>query len=159
MGTSAIIALYNEGKYDYIYCKYDGYLSKVGFYLLEYYKDIDKIKSMISLGDLVGIGKEIGSKHNISFMERFKNFAEGKPDPEDWCFFILRDKMENVVYYEHAEHKTKSVSTKEELISNCSSSFLYLYENNCWHIMKTHHKNPRFRKLTHKMCVRNEPWY
>lgn len=59
MATRCYIGLYDGKKMEYIYCLYDGYLSHVGLYLLLCYKDLEKIKELIVLGDIHSLGNNI----------------------------------------------------------------------------------------------------
>lgn len=59
MATRSLIALQNNDKtITYIYCHNDGYLSHNGKILKEHYTDIEKIKKLLSLGDLSSLGIE-----------------------------------------------------------------------------------------------------
>jgi hypothetical protein len=64
MGTrSNIIAMTGENEWQRIYCHWDGYISHNGVILSEHYRNRDKIKQLMELGNLSVLGKEIGTKH------------------------------------------------------------------------------------------------
>lgn len=55
-----------NGKIKSIYCHFDGYLQGVGQILKKYYKDPQKVKQLIDLGDISILDKEIGTKHDFN---------------------------------------------------------------------------------------------
>lgn len=60
MGTHAAIAMkVADDKYLAIYCHWDGYKMGVGAKLKEYYTDSEKVKKLISLGNISSLGKEV----------------------------------------------------------------------------------------------------
>lgn len=57
MGTHATIAIqHKDNTIDSINCKYDGYLSHMGYILENFYNTPDKVRKLIALGELSGIG-------------------------------------------------------------------------------------------------------
>jgi hypothetical protein len=63
MSTHAAIWMRNsEGTVTGIYCHYDGYLSHVGRILQAHYNDPEKVKALISLGDISYLGNTLESK-------------------------------------------------------------------------------------------------
>ena len=71
MGThSAILRKREDGRYEGIYCHFDGYLSYNGRILKEYYSDPEKVKGLIALGDLSGLYPLLvppeGTKHSYN---------------------------------------------------------------------------------------------
>lgn len=57
MGTHATIAIrHKDNTIDSIDCNYDGYLSYTGYILENFYNTPDKVKKLIALGELSGIG-------------------------------------------------------------------------------------------------------
>lgn len=70
MSTRSRIAIKNaDGSIKSIYCHWDGYLCGVGETLLENYKDENKIKELIALGDISSLSENInppsGVKHTF----------------------------------------------------------------------------------------------
>ena len=60
MATRSLIGyLEPDGTYTAIYCHNDGYLSYNGFILLNHYNDIEKIKNLLSGGDVSSLKEEI----------------------------------------------------------------------------------------------------
>lgn len=69
MGTRSTIAiLSNDGTIKSVYAHWDGYISHNGLILFQHYQDVNKVKELISLGNLSSLGKEIkppkGIKHS-----------------------------------------------------------------------------------------------
>ncbi len=67
MGTRSRIAIKNtDGSIKSIYCHWDGYLCGVGKTLLENYKDENKIKELIALGDISSLSENINPPEGIT---------------------------------------------------------------------------------------------
>lgn len=52
MGTRSEIYYYTDGRLYRQYCQFDGYVEHVGKTLFKHYQDVNKIKKLLSLGDL-----------------------------------------------------------------------------------------------------------
>jgi hypothetical protein len=84
MATRSIIAIQDGDKHDAVYCHCDGYPSGVGATLEESYKDRNKIKELISRGDMFSLGSTIETcafytkkKEKVSFpLRELKAFAK-----------------------------------------------------------------------------------
>lgn len=61
--NSYIIVECMDGKFRRIYCHHDGYLRHNGKILQEHYATQEKAEALMALGDLSGLGPEIGVKH------------------------------------------------------------------------------------------------
>jgi hypothetical protein len=62
MGTRSNIGILNQdGIVDYIYCHYDGYIDHNGKTLNEYYNTEEKVRELISLGDMNALTETIDS--------------------------------------------------------------------------------------------------
>lgn len=88
MGTPSTIAILKKnGTVEQINAYYDGFITSTGVTLLCFYNDINKVKELISLGDLSGLNKEIhppiGVTHNF-----------GNP-ADDVTIFYGRDRGES----------------------------------------------------------------
>lgn len=88
MATRSRIGIINKGEVvaDTVYCHWDGrrYVAQI---LKLYYADVDKIRELISGGDLSSISKFIGEKHDF----------EKRNEHEDWCTYYKRDRGEENV--------------------------------------------------------------
>lgn len=121
---STISIIYNSGNVDSIYCHSDGYLSYNGIVLFNYYRDVKKVKKLISLGNLSSLDLNIEppnhSKHN------FNNREEGV------CTFYERDRGE----------KNQQSSYYKDIFEFISNGFFQEYDyifkekNQKWYILK-----------------------
>jgi len=112
---SRIGILETDGKIKSIYCHSDGYPSWNGRILLENYVNLDKIRELLSLGDLGTLGEEIGEKHQYDYKER----------PERQCTFFKRDGGANDV--EAIEHN--NLKKFFDYLNKSDQEYFYL-----WHV-------------------------
>ena len=107
----------------YVYCHFDGYtIDGVGQMLFEHYKDEEKVKELISLGD-------------ISFLE--KNIEPSKDSNHS---FYTPEKDVTVFY--HRDRKENLDNSKARKISDLKYypddmvDYIYLFENNQWYLIE-----------------------
>ena len=124
MGThSRIGKLLPNGQVRSVYCHYDGYVSGgVGEELLGHYQDETKIDALLDLGNLSGVGREIGEKQD------FMDFTAQNPN---WCLAYARDRGDK--NQEATLAKDEDSYLREE---NCS--YIYLYKNGEWWFKDTY---------------------
>jgi hypothetical protein len=66
MATRSFIGIQNpDGSVRGVYCHFDGYLEGVGSVLKSHYVDHQKVNSLVDLGGLSSLGREIGEKHDF----------------------------------------------------------------------------------------------
>ncbi len=92
MSTRSYICIENEDKtISGVYCHSDGYLTYNGAMLLDHYSDRDKVKELVSLGDLSTLLPKLhpdkDKPHSFDYEER----------QEDVCVFYGRDRGETGV--------------------------------------------------------------
>jgi len=118
MGThSRIGKLLPTGKVRSVYCHYDGYIQGgVGEDLFNHYQDESKIDALLDLGNLSGIGKEIGEKQD------FYDFPNQNPN---WCLAYGRDRNEK-------NQEATIVESEEAYLKEENASYIYLYKNGEW---------------------------
>lgn len=110
------------GKVKSIYSHFDGYLDGVGKTLKKHYTDSNKVKKLISLGDISILGPKIGKKQNFN-----------KPD-DDSVLAYGRDRGEKNV-----DAKINySVRDYLRSLENSGVDYAYLYdpEEKKWKYMK-----------------------
>lgn len=118
MGThSRIGKSLPDGKVRSIYCHYDGYVQGgVGEDLLTHYQDESKIDALLDLGNLSGIGKEIGEKQD------FYDVPNLNPN---WCLAYERDRGQK-------NQEATVNASEEEYFKEENVSYIYLYKNGEW---------------------------
>ena len=130
MATRSAIGIKHGDRIKAIYCHWDGYVEHVGFCLHTYYQDSIKVNKLISMGDVSGIGAEIGEKH------KFGNRAEYLPDGcATECTFYTRDREEDAPFKSFG---SDIVETAEEAFVNhyehSGSKYFYLYDHGVWYV-------------------------
>ena len=106
---SAIGILHSDETVIGIYCHYDGYPSHVGKVLFEHYGE-DKLKELLSLGNLSSIGPEIGVSNDFEFRD------------QNFCTFYGRDRQDQ-------NAQAKVFSSIREFMSHYNwSDYYYLYD-------------------------------
>ena len=128
MGTHSIIAIGTNGKYESIYCHWDGYPEKpgVGWILNKHYKTTKKVKKLIGLGNLSSLGRNIGVKHN------FSNYKLAKE--KGYSTFYERDRGES----NHKSLKHSSLNDLFHYTEDSNIKYLYIYnvKSNKWKYIK-----------------------
>ena len=59
MATRGHIAIKENGKYKYIYNHWDSDIEQLGVTLFKFYKDADKVRALINLGNVSSVGETI----------------------------------------------------------------------------------------------------
>lgn len=107
MATRSMIGIkYNDDNCEAIYCHWDGNFHNVGYHLHHYYKNIEKIKNLIALGDICSLHQEIDSD-----------------DPKLRTFAFCRDKHED--YRPPTKFKLEEF---HDLLNSCDCEFGYLWD-------------------------------
>lgn len=130
MATRSTISLVTEQGVTSIYCHWDGYISHNGAILLQHYTDIDRIKLLLSYGNLSVLGKYV--------IPQTKNHTFDEPEKEV-CVYYGRDRGEK-------DNEAEFFNSYKEFMNNvCRQEFNYIYRNNCWYYF-THSSN-RLKKV------------
>jgi len=121
MSTRSNIGVRNlDGTVEYIYCHFDGYPEHNGKILTENYTNINRVNELLKLGDLSVLGKFIGEKQD--FDDRVR----------DCCLAYGRDRGETGV--------SSSTSTLENLLSNTTIDYVYIFDGQYWECYDTNTK-------------------
>jgi hypothetical protein len=124
MATRGAIGIKHGLRIKAIYVHWDSYVEHVGLCLHTYYQDSIKANKLISMGDVSGIGAEIGEKH------AFGNSAEYLLDGcAIECTFYSRDRGEDAPF--------KSFASEEEFVDyyeGSGSEYFYLYDHGVWYV-------------------------
>ena len=122
MSTRSRIAIKNnDGTIKSIYCHFDGYLCGVGLMLLENYNDENRIKELISLGDISSLDVNINPPKGIT--HTFNNPCDGV------VVAYHRDRGEDFHYGNDNDEDglmNRFVDSDEE--------FLYLFKDGKWFV-------------------------
>ena len=122
-----------DGSITSVYCHWDGYPSHNGVILLENYQDPEKIKMLISLGDLSSLEKKLIPEGNV--VHSFEDPADGV------CVFYGRDRKEN------GTNCKVSANMKEfiEIADWCD--YCYIFEAGVWFVIAMHQGDKKPEKL------------
>ena len=121
MSTRSNIGVRNtDGTVEYIYCHFDGYPEHNGKILTENYTNINRVNELLKLGDLSVLGKFIGEKQDFDNRVR------------DYCLAYGRDRGETGV--------SSSTSTLENLLSNTTIDYVYIFDGDYWECYDTNTK-------------------
>lgn len=126
MSTRSAIGIKHGDRIKAIYCHYDGYVGHVGLALHTYYQDSIKVNKLISMGDMSGIGADIGEQHDFS--ERSEYLADGIATQ---CTFYDRDRGEE-------EATFTSFSSESDFVDHYEASgceYFYLYDHGVWYVL------------------------
>lgn len=122
MSTRSLIIRKNEeGKYESIYCHNDGYPECNGVILYNHYNNPERVKELISLGDMSSLHEFINP--DIRLDEH--TFDNRQPDT---CVFYGRDRGETNVDFNTLD------SLQDALKQSCCQEYAYVYENDEWRI-------------------------
>jgi hypothetical protein len=137
MSTRSTIAMQipsgpNAGKFLYIYCHSDGYLSHNGAYLLAYYRQERLIRQILKLGDLYILGACLGGEEDPPD-EALDPEVGDKPDV---CEFFHRDRGES-----RESTKAAIACDLQDLSAramNINAEYLYVFSGQetrdpCWY--------------------------
>ena len=134
MSTRSLIIRKNEeGKYESIYCHWDGYPECNGVILYNHYNNPERVKKLISLGDLSSLNVFIEPETREGYMEYEHTFD--KPQPNT-CVFYGRDRGEVGVEFKTFDELSKALN------QDCGEEYAYVYENNEWRVHDYERKNP-----------------
>lgn len=115
---SRIACQHPDGSIKSIYCHYDGYPSHNGKLLIEYWNNHEKAEALMSLGNLVMLGKTLGER-----LDHEKIEADLRSNA---CKAYGRDKEKN-------GQDAISHPNIDKLIQ-CYETYVYLYTDNRWYI-------------------------
>ena len=143
MGTRSSITICEDGVYTGVYCHWDGYLSHNGEILLNNYDTAEKVRELISFGDMSSLREKV-----------LPNPAEphtfDKPQ-DDVCVFYYRDRGESW------EHTKPFVSGNEkEYYSRQKQEYNYLFEDGKWYWNDSGNENWKNNRPAWKLLTRED---
>lgn len=131
---SSIAMLYKDGTVGAHYCHSDGYLSYNGKMLYEHYKNVDKVKELIALGDMSSLNIEVSAPKGV------KHSYDDSCD--NVCVFYGRDRGEPNVETQRYE------SLEKYLVDGNFEEYDYVFKekNGQWYLIN--HNTKKLQKLT-----------
>lgn len=140
MATRSNIVIKNpDDTFSGIYCHWDGYPEHNGRILLDHYSDIEKVRQLISLGDLSSLQPILVPSAERS--HTYENPVKGV------CIFYGRDRGEEDVEARHFK-------SMRDVLKFCSNSYAYLFQDGKWYYKK--YRDEKFYILTQKVCEGND---
>lgn len=141
MSTNSSITLHEHeigagDIYKSIYCHWDGYLSYNGAILLEYYNTLEKVKELVSLGDLSSLKERIAPNDD-------EEHSFDKP-LDDVCVFYHRDRGEP-----WNDVKPIEVYSEEEIKECNNQEYNYLFKDGKWY---WNQYGDEWQELTRELC-------
>ena len=123
----------SKGKYKYIYCHSDGYLTYNGAMLIDHYKDREKVEKLINLGDISVLKRKID------------------PDPTKPHSFDYNQRQDDVVVaYGRDRGETGTEARIGTLKDMCDGwiEYVYIYTlDNKWVYTDTYGKTHRLKDV------------
>lgn len=121
MSTNSAIFIEKDGKIKGIYCHWDGNLEGVGRTLLEHYQNEDKVLRLIELGNISGLGSELGEKHDFNSNEH-----------TDWTHAYHRDRGDN--WEQSKPFEAMTYIEAKEFFKEACCSYFYIFRNGLWFV-------------------------
>ena len=145
MATRARIGILNEdGTVTASYQHWDGYPGGLGYNLVDYWTDANKVRDAIALGNASKWGFIIGTK--VDFDDR------QDPLHEVQNVYYMRDRGEKdqgpTTYFDELEYLTEGFNSGEEyiyLMKDVGEKNFLGNPQGTW--FYTHHENPKFKPL------------
>ena len=123
MSTRSTITLKNkEGKFETVYCHFDGYIeSGVGEMLIKFYPTEDKLKKLLELGDLSILAQSIECPDGHSYGNRVHGYT---------------------VAYGRDRGETGTTKTINHSFRSCEKEvYNYLFQDGKWFVNYTENDN------------------
>ena len=117
MSTRSYIGIREkDGTSNLVYCHWDGYIGWNGNILYNHYKTEDKVRKLLSMGDMSCLGEEIGGNDPID-----------EDDNGKYCIFYHRDKKKpSIPPVNLPEMSDKSLINW--LLNNTWGEYIYIFD-------------------------------
>lgn len=140
MSTRSWICLEQDDGYLCVYCHHDGYPEYNGAILLNHYQDYQKVRQLISLGNMSSLEEKIEPDEHLPH-----TFEEPQTDV---CVFYHRDRKEPWTQNAPFSIKDKAQFYKESSYID----YIYIYTNGRWYYSEDN--SDHFHRLTKAVCQR-----
>lgn len=119
MATRSLIGMAQKdtAEISYIYCHWNGAPEDNGRILLNHYQDIEKIKSLLKLGDISTLHPKLVpvGNHTFDFPEAGVVVAYHRDRGEDF-------------------KKVSTINSEKQFVSKCDMvDYIYLFKEGCWY--------------------------
>lgn len=125
MATRSTIGYFENGTLTAVYCHWDGYLSNNGALLFQNYNSMEKVKELVSLGNISSLGPVIGEKHPF---DSYGMSVEEKQKFADFTTFYGRDRGET-------GQQSKEFSDFDSYFEHynaCGCEYFYVFSQGEW---------------------------
>lgn len=131
MSTRGHVAIKENGKYRYIYNHHDSYIDGLGITLYQHYKDVNKVRELIALGNTSSIGSTVEEGGSKTYREHLD-----KPLEERGTVAAFRDINRWEDCSEHCEWEEEKPIETEYLSDVLGQDFTYIFdvEENRWYV-------------------------
>ncbi|WP_368249347.1 hypothetical protein [Fusicatenibacter saccharivorans] len=160
MSTRGYVAIKENGKYKYIYNHHDSYIDGLGITLYKYYKNVNKVKELIALGNTSSIGSTVEEGRSKTYKEHLD-----KPLEQRGTVAAFRDINRWEDCCETTEWEDEKPLETEYLSDVLGEEFTYIFdtEDNRWYfaywndkyrlrdLEKTLHSKELLEKLFNEM--------
>lgn len=131
MSTRGNIGIKENGKYTCIYNQYDSYIDGLGIILYQHYKDVNKVKELIALGDTSSVGATVEEGGSKSYREHLD-----KPISQRGTVSYFRDInrwKDCNEYYEWDKIKPFETENLEDVLEQ-SYTYIFDTDTNKWYV-------------------------
>lgn len=131
MSTRGYVGIREKGKYTFIYNHHDSYIDGLGITLYQNYKDVNKVRKLISLGNTSSIGATVEEGGSKTYREHLD-----KPLKERGTVAVFRDINRWEDCSEHCEWEDEKPIETEYLSDVLGQNFTYIFdvEENKWYV-------------------------
>lgn len=147
MATRSTISIKENDKIRTIYCHWDGYPSNNGAILLEHYSELDKVKQLISLGDISSL------RPNVEPSEKgfVTKYVDGKMvEVETNLPHTFENPHDDVVIAYMRDRGEKDCEAREYDDIHEEQEYNYLFENGKWYLIGDDKRT--LTELTKEIC-------
>lgn len=125
MATRSTIGYFENGILTSVYCHWDGYLRHNGVLLNENYNTLEKVKELVSFGNISSLKSKIGERHPF---ETYNLSVEEKQKFENFTTFYGRDRGET-------SQRTRIFLSYDDYFNyynDCGCEYFYVFSQGEW---------------------------
>lgn len=133
MSTRSYIGIKEkDGSFNLVYCHWDGYIGWNGRILYNHYKTEEKVRKLLSMGNMSSLGKEIGGAA----------LTKETTEEGEYCIFYHRDYLYDLDPPIHFSKVTARALLKW-LFNNTWGEYIYIFdvEKQKWYVNNAKNNN------------------